>query len=472
MKSTLGPSLICLLALIGMTCHAHAESLSLERYLNSVRQNNEAIRGAIDSSEGALERSNESSLLFAPSLFSKGQFVDDERQTAVPASQGTETKIKSGEIGLSQVTRYGLAGKISYSLNQVNISGTNPLYLPQPVYTDSAVKLELILPLWQNGLGQQYRMAERAGHAAAKATSLAKKYEAQALLLDAELKYWKLASIRETIRILKENVDQTAKLLEFNRTKFRRHLTDATDYLQSEATLKARQLDLNIAESEEKDALRVFNLARNESDAPTLVIPSINEIQYQLETLTRNQERRNDILAAEAQLRAIEATSEMARDKTRPDVSLFTSGSLNARENETDDAAQHAMRRNHTNMAVGIQVSIPLNFSLSSSVREGYAKEVNGARRSLQQKFIDSDSDWNSIVTRARDYRERLQLAKDLREAQSLKLAREKERQETGRSTMFQIFAFEQEHLASRLNVVQIQTQALALIAQSKLFTE
>lgn len=208
-----------------------AAPLSPENFLEQVKNQNEGLRGAQESEKGATLRQSEAGLIFSPTLFMSTQVIDDKKPTASIASQGDETKLKVAELGISQATRIGLSGKLSYTLADTTILHTNPAYLPRPSFTDSSVKLELNQALWQNSFGHQWRQAEKATEASIKSTSLAKRFESQMILLDAEAKYWKLAAIRENISILKGNLERTKKVLEFNKVKVQRNLTDATDLL-------------------------------------------------------------------------------------------------------------------------------------------------------------------------------------------------------------------------------------------------
>ena len=471
MKTKIWLSLVTFASL--STSLAFAEALSPNDFINQVIDKNEGIKSAQLSEKGALERSSEGGLIFSTNFFTNASYVDDKRPTASVASQGNENKAKILELGLSQATRIGLSGKLSYTLSDIEILGTNPAYLARPSYTDSAVKLELNQSLWQNSFGHQWKLAEKASTSSAKASSLGKRYETQMLIFDAETKYWKLAAIRENINILKENLARTQKVLDFNKIKVQRNLTDTTDLLQSEALMKSRTLDLQNAFDEEKDAMRLFNATRNiESDlvAEDLQYPSISDIIKRLETLSISQGTRNDVKAAEEAMNATRAGQGINKDKTRPDLNLFAVGSFNSRENTNTDAMSKSFDSQHPYYAVGVRFTLPLDFSTRGSIQDGYDKEMLGAELNFKKKKFDQDTEWKSLQKKLELIRQRLNLAKEVKEAQWVKLDNERKRQLNGRSTTFQVFSFEQEYLAAQLNLVQIETTALILLAQEKTF--
>ncbi len=466
-----------LILVLGLPAMALAQNntLSLEDYLKQVEQKNDAFVGAQLAEKGAKSRVKEGGLIFSPTLFTSLQGIDDKRPTVNVASQGDETRLKLFEFGLSQVTPVGLAAKLSYNLSDTTIKHSNPSYLPMPSYTDSALKLELNQPLWQNFFGRQYRSMREASEASAKATSLSKSYEAQMALYDAELKYWRLAATRESISILKQNVEQTQNVLEFNKTKVRRNLTDETDVYQSEAMLKARLLDLQGALDDERELVRLFNAARGENSEvlnSEVKLLSLDELLEKLKHIeSRKNVARNDIRAAAEGLRATKASNKVSADKTRPDLSLFAVGSLTNRDKDTKDAYSE-MDQEHSYAAVGIKLSLPLDFGARSSVRSGYANETLGAEMAYRKKLLDQETEWKNITNKIDLMSNRLRLARDLKEAQYKKLMNERQRQRNGKSSTFQVFQFELDYLSSQLSLVQLQSSALALVAQSKIYQD
>ncbi len=447
------------------------EVLTPEAYLNSVMNDNQGVRGARLSEKSAMTKTAEGSLIFSPTFFANAQWADDKRETPSVASYGNRTKSQFIEAGISQATRIGLSGKVSYSLTDVTLYNTS--VNPMPAYTDTALKFELNQNLWQNGFGSMYRSMEEAAQAGAKATSYGKRYESQMVLFDAEIKYWKLAAIREQIKILKQNLEQTKKVLEFNRKKVARNLADATDLYQSEAQVKARALDLQNALDEEKDASRAFNAARNidsETVSEELSLPSVEAIVSSLDKCCPPKDiLRNDVKAAQEGLKAAQANSLISQEKIRPDLSLFASGSFNNKDIKTKNSISE-LDSEHPYLAVGVKFSLPLDIFTRNSLHDAYAGESFGAELTYKKRLFDQDAEWKSLNKKIDLISKRLVLSKELKEAQAIKLEKERERQQNGKSTTFQVFQFELEYLGSQLSLVQMQANALMLMAQEKTF--
>ena len=465
----------CMAALCFLSAIAGGQVLELDGYLGQVREKNESVKGALCASMGAEERSAEGSLIFSPRLFSDVYTLDDKRETLMPSFQGTETQFAYGVFGVSRVTRFGLAGRLYYGISTTELVGVNRLYIPGPKFSDSNITLELAQPLWQNAGGSQYKNSERYSSAQAKAGMYAKRYEAQIFLMSAETKFWKLAAARESIATIITTLGRTKTILEFNRNKARRGLADTGDVLQAEAMVQARNLDLVRARSEERQAAREFNAMRtSDSDAvdDDVRLHSNEEVLSMLSVVAPRVEMRNDVRAAELGMQALTAAFEISGDKTRPDVSVYALTSLNAHGSDLAGAMAAAFDTGHPYYVAGLKLSVPLEFNRAASVREGYSKEIEGARLQYRQKKHDQDMEWKTLVNRMRDVREALLAADALRKAQLAKLENERARQKEGRSTMFQVFAFEQEYLASQLNMVALKANALALIAQAKTYQD
>ncbi len=452
---------------------AEAKVLELRDFLDQVRQNNESVKGAVSSSRGASERSAESNLIFAPSFFAQGFSMDDKRDTIMEAFLGDETKAGGAELGFSRVMRSGTAARLTYGIYDTRMFHANTAAIPQPKFIDTSLQLELSQPLWQNSFGRQYRNMEKAGNAQAKASSYAKLYEAQIIMLDAEIKYIKLAGLRESVKIIETTLERTESILAFNKTKQQRGLTDISDVLQCEAAVKARKLDLISALSEEKEAMQALNAARKfdsdtvEEDTP---LPAAGDVIAALSKEFPAASVRNDVRAAQSGTDALTAANEISKEKTIPDLSLFAVPSVNSRKDFADDSVYSTFNSKHPYYEIGFKLSVPLDAQLNSKVKNGYLNESKGAEMSLSQKKYGQEREWRALLNKIKDARERLIAAMELEQAQLVKLEKERERQKQGQSVMFQVFVFEQEYLASQLNLVTIKSTALGLLAQAKLY--
>jgi outer membrane protein TolC len=454
--------------------NAYCQQLDVETYLSQVREKNDAVKGAIFSSLGSQQRSVEGSLIFTPKFFSEVKTMDDRRETLMPSFQGTETIYSQAEAGVSQVTRYGLAGRVYYGLSSTELFNVNKTYIPEPKFNDSSITLEVSQPLCQNALGSQYRNSEKAVSAKAQAGMYGNKYEAQMLLFGAEIKYWKISAARESIKIISETLERTKHILEFNEKKVSRGLADKSDVLQAQSMLQARNLDLIKARGEERQAAREFNSMRSvDSDFVNedISLPPLEVVVGLLSSAQECPQMRNDVRAAEMGYKALEAVDNISVDKTKPDVSVYAVTSFNNRNTLGYNAITGTVNSDHIYYVAGLKMSVPIGGP-GSEVRSGYSRETEGAKLQFDQKKRDQDSEWYVVTTGMRDTKDSLIAADTLLKAQLAKLENERSRQKDGRSTMFQVFAFEQEYLSSQINIIFLKTKAMSLLAQAKTFKD
>jgi outer membrane protein TolC len=381
--------------------------------------------------------------------------------------------MNKAEVGFSQMTRFGLAGQLTFGETHTNLLSSNPMVISTSDFFDVGPSAEITFPLWKNLFGKQYRELENAQNASASAVSIGKQFEVQTLLLDAEVKYWKLAAVRENIGIITHNVERTKEILAFNTLKYKRRLVDINEVLQAQAELKARELDLRIALNEEREAMREFNTIRKIDSAVVddhVLLPDVSTVLERLKQTPQRAGVRNDVKAAEQNSIAVRANAEASRERTKPDVNLFAMGSLTGQDPNFSRAAGNSFNTDHSYYAAGVKLSVPLDFWQRSTIRDGYSKESVAAESVYQQKLFDQDTGWKNLLEKLKDYYERLQLSEEVRKAQLEKFEKERERQREGKSSTFQVFIFEEEYLAAQIRVVQAKTSSLALLAQAKLY--
>lgn len=454
-----------------MTGAVEASPLSVDQYLAQVTQSNEDYRATVLNRAGASDRSVEGSLLFSPQAFANVQYADDKRPTFLEAITGSENIAKAASFGVSQQFRFGLQAKLSYNVTYTSLLGANPAFVTQPRYFDNGLSLELSQPLWKNAFGRASRFTEDASTFQAKALSYGESFKGKAALADAESRYWRLAIAREIVKVQQQSLDRAINIRNFNAGRERLHLIDKADLLQSEAAVKARQLDLRSAVDEERAARRGFNSGRgldSEEVSETLILPDTKAITG-LEVPQRSA-LRDDVKAAELGLKAASAGNELSRDKMLPSLDVFASASTNGRDSAFSPSASESFGTSHPMVVAGLKFALPLDIGTTSTVRGAYLKELQGAELNYQRKLFDQENNWKDLLQKFTEAKARLAIAQELEEAQSTKLNEERKRQKEGRSTTFQVFVFEQEFLGSQLIRIQTQGLILGLLTQMKLY--
>jgi outer membrane protein TolC len=167
---------------------------------------------------------------------------------------------------------------------------------------------------------QHKHAAVTAGRAKAKGQEA----QREGALLEAEILYWRLALAREAKKVAQDALTRAQAMHEWTTRRVRLNLSDRTEQLQSDAQLKARQLEMLQADDDERSARLNFNLARGRND--DLVHEALSEINaariQKWKNLTRTHSR-SEIEALSLQAQAAELQAQAARERTRPQLELF-----------------------------------------------------------------------------------------------------------------------------------------------------
>lgn len=448
-------------------------SLSLEAYLEEVRSAHGGFAASLRLEQGALARLGEAELLTSPNLFAELQRTDDRLPATNAAFKNDRSLSRQLSLGITEQTRFGLSGTLTYNLLRSEIVGANPQLVPEPDVFASTVTFELTQSLWRNGFGSATRARERALEAGARALAYQEVFRQKQILANAEISYFQLAIARRIFEVQEESLNRAQTIRDSNSRRRALNLIENTDLLQSEAALRAREFDVTSARHQMRQTSRAFNILRGiDSDAVSekLSLPTGEQISALLR-LSRADDRREDVRAAEQTLEARVAQAEGARSESLPAVDLFAQFTTSAREVELGAATRSSLEREHPRTVIGLRLSMPLDQFKASRVRSGYESEIAGARSEFERRLFEQESEWKDIRLRIAEANERLGASMALENAQKEKFLNERNRQGQGRSTTFQVLTFEQEYLLSQVNKLRIQSELLALLAQLKLYT-
>ena len=454
--------------------NANPETLTLESYLSEVRQKNTAIRGSLETSAGAMARSHEADLLTRPAVFGNWRWSSDGSlaNSIIPLEK---TISNSFSAGVSQTTSFGLSARLYYSLNYTDLVGVSPAFapiLPATTFNDSRPALELTQSLWRNSLGAETLATQDASLAAAQAVSFAESFRTKLVLADSELSYWRLVLARDTIVISQDNLNRSIKLHEWSTRRLRLHLGDQADVLQAEAALQARKLDLQNALDEEKVASRGFNTARNkESNQVPEILESLDPNKVSSLKAPEKSQFREDVLAAEQQSHASQASSRMGEEKNKPTLEAFGTLALNGRDTTLGPAVSASFGTDRPTFIIGARFMAPLDWSALKANRAGYAREEQGADLAYQRKLFETNREWKDLEARLEESRGRFSLVQKLEKVQKEKLLLEKERLSHGRTTTYQVLLFEMDYALAQLGRIRAEAELLQLIAQMRTFS-
>ena len=427
---------------------AQGAVLSLEEFLHQVSRSNGDYLSMQMDSQGSELSSKVATLLFKPRVYTNMQYVYDPRDTHVPDLEGNRQIIRNASVGIQEQTPFGLQLQLSMDYSQSALLGTNSPLVTNQTITNIYPVPGFNFSLWQNFLGRM----DRANRSLLEAQSLAKAYGksfgARATLVEAEGRYWKLATIREAIRLQKDSLQRARDLLAIENRKKAKHLSDVSDVLLGEAAVQGKELELRSYAAEERAAARALNASRGiDSDqvAEALNVPGVETV---LDAIAPAKPGiRGDVRVAEQEAIATRSGDEMAREKLLPTFNLYGSVYM-----------------------VGVVFTLPLDQGATVEARQGYARQSDAADLAYQKKIFDAENDWKDLVARLNETKERLELAVKLETVQKLKFEEIRRKRDRGLTVAFQVFQYELDYLSATQTRLQIQGTLLGIRAQMKLY--
>ncbi|MGK5089308.1 TolC family protein [Bdellovibrionota bacterium FG-2] len=459
-------------AVLGVgTVMASPQLLSLDEYLLQVQRGNQSVRASVEIGAGAEMRSSEAALMFQPTLNAGAQWYDDAKPSATSAFTGDKMTIDSLSLGVSEMTSFGLSGKFSYSFNYTQLRNPNPMFVSQPQYYEMSPKLEVNFPLWRNFFGREMRAAQELQQAQALATSYVEKFKNKLAMAEAEGTYWRLALAREGVKVTRESVERATKIRDWNAGRVKIQLADKADLLQAQALLEARNFELQMALDELQAASRAFNTMRGaEASDVSEQVQTLDHVAIQSLSIPQKPEVREDLKAAEQQERLLAANAQMNQEKNKPNLNLFGSLAMNGRDVGVGSSVSESFGTHHPTYAAGISLTMPFDVGTLSQVRDGYAREAEGARLAYSRKLFEQDRDWADLTAKLADAKKRFDLSISIEGAQKLKLDHEKDRLTRGRTVTFQVLMFEQDYASAQLNRIRAQADILRTVAMMKTY--
>jgi outer membrane protein TolC len=457
------------------------ENINLDQFLSQVKNEHTGLKGSITSKEGGLLRSEEGKLQLAPTLFADFRVVSDAKLPQFVFLGYDKIMNYNYSFGVRKQTTFGLNASIRYDM--LYQTYVNPIVPPafstlNTAYAVASPVIELSQSLWGGGFGRSVRATQEQLEANALASSYQSSFQAKSTLVQAEQSYWRLALVRQVIDVQNEALDRAKKIYQWNDRRARLHLGEQADVLQSEASVKSRELELEISFSEERQAAREFNSMRNQDsdqvqEKTTPITPQLVDNL----PLPKRALLRDDVLAAQQSTRSAVANSIISREKDLPNLEVYASLALNGQTKDQvftslGDSISHSFSFDRPTEIFGIRFSSPLNLSLISKSREGWKNEEAAADLNYSRKVFEQEVGWKNLGTQYQDALQQFQLSLKLETIQKSKLNSERDRLQRGRSTTYQVLLFEQDYLQAQLARVRQEAKVLTLVAQMKLYGE
>jgi outer membrane protein TolC len=295
-------------------------------------------------------------------------------------------------------------------------------------------------------------------------------FQREESLYNAKAAYWRLAFARAEMDIRHDTLDRSEKIWEWTKRRVARNLADPPDALQAEASVKVAELDLQVAQENEKSARLAFNRFRSEPD---------DTVSEQLETLEDSLSNlkadipadlpdRLDLKAVQDSTQQQKATYDQAYQNIYPDITATASWRGNGLDPSFSYANQVAFGPDHPTWTLGAQFNLSLDVFTAQRTADGYQKNYQSAILALKDKQIEVGQEWKDLQDHLTDVEKRLVMATQIEVIQKNKADQEKTRLELGRTTQFQLLSFENDYALARLNKLSLILEKLSYLAQAQ----
>lgn len=482
-----------------------AKTLTIDEFLNSVRDANPNLKIATTTIEAGDLRSTSPDMVFSPQFFSQATHSVDKKDSSNPlAPEKIEATALS--FGIQKLWESGLQSQIAYNMTRVNldqaslpntlslplsfpnplIPGTqfnqlvtvsNPLLgvLPRSEYTEARTQLDLVQPLWKNAEGRDYALTRDSTLAKISMQQMGERYKVKSLIAQAENIYWQLALAQEAVRMQEGSIERFRKIKQWAQNRATSQLGDRADVLQADSGLRLKQYELETAKKDRNALQRVFNTLRGvegdqvDSDLLALGSQALSFDKTEA-TASDGEVKRLDVEIAKQAAKLTEIEVEQSREKFKGQVDVFGSVALNTLDRTPEEALKHSVNTDHPTYVVGVKFSTPLDNGIINRDREGLIKMNQASKLDQELKQFNARQDWADLQSQLKEAKIRLGLASDLEKAQKEKLAYERERLSIGRTTTYQILMFEQDYANSQLATIKSKADILGILARLKSF--
>lgn len=446
-------------------------TLSLNDYVQQVTQGHKGWQSSQKAAAGAALREDEGKVMTSPQVSAQVQHVSDQKPSATSFISGDKVISDSYTAGIGQQTRFGLKAQFNYTMSQTELFNANPQFVKESKYYEGRPSIEVSQSLWKNGFGSETKTTESLLAAQTRLSSQSEAYKQKMYGLEAEMVYWRLVLARETVGAQRAALERALKIKAWSARRSQLDLGDKADLFQAESAVKLRDLELQIAVDEERAAARAFNLARGLESADvkeslTRITPSMLDRMAEPAKVGE----RPDVKVAREALALSTASAALGQEKYKPNLDAFASYALNGHEATMGDAMSSSFKTDKPTLAVGLKISAPLTWGIASRAQDGYIQEKYGADLNYQRKLFENNAEWLDLEQKLADSKKRLQLTRAMESTQKEKLEYEKDRQSRGRTTTYQVLAFEQDFAAAELARIRSQADVLRIVAQMKTF--
>ncbi len=442
--------------------------ITLEQYLDSVAKNNANVQAAMLKKQSANLKRRQADLSETPFAFqANAGFLNDQKETMLPAQQGTQTKGKQYSFELSKVFATGTSVSAKWGQTYSETTGTLPPIVIPPEW-DSLYQISFSQSLWKNSFGRATRLRHEREDAMTQIAVLEAEKAGLQALIKAEDAFWDYAVKTLDTKEKAEALGRAEKIRNWTSRRLRNGIGDRADLLQIEALVARRKLEQLSSANAKETARRVFIDTLGNPDDQNLM-PSTQGLAL-VRKLNADKRQAIDVWVMQHQAKAGETGALEAADMIRPDLSVQGAFGANARDANLGTSSSSALDSSNNFYNVGIRLGVSLDFGLQNDIAAAARAESKAARMIADKLNQDTSISWNEVVRQHAELSASIELMEKLSKTLDEQLEREQTRLEIGRTTTAQVVTFENEVAGVRQQLLDLKAKQRKLEAQARLF--
>ncbi len=451
-----------------------ARKVSLQEFLDLVVNESTQIRSLQMQLRQNLSEIKARELELAPVVSLEASTLFDERENF---SQAVNSRSRVLDFTLTKPFSSGTQLKFNAGLE--NLEDLNSTTGPRSLVDWD---LSVSQSLWRNFFGRATASRREADLQEQHQRIVGIAFDRQTKIMELETAYWDyLGSLKER-SVREANLGRSLRIEQWLEERLKVSAAETTDYLQAQALVAKRQLDLETVEDRiVKTRARLAGVLNEGFDFEAVTVDerelersrALEELMFSLELPGADlpsRPQRLDALAARFDALAKKSVAEKAQDEARPRLELvFTYGQTGA-DNLASTALEEASRPAHTFQKVGVLFTTDMDFSLKQERIRGFQSQAESLDLKATSLEREGQIQLQELYRSLERFKSRIFLARKVGRIQKEKSIEERRRFETGRSTPFQAITFEIDAADAELSVWKLETELRQLEAQARLF--
>ena len=450
-----------------MLMSAPSFALTLNDYINLVRQKNKLFTSYDMSIEASNDKRAAGDLELAPLLTAGYSFNRDQ---SLPSSLGPSREYTEYNLGLAKEFSTGTLISLSAKTDQFNNPGAT---YPLDQYSTGLLGIRLEQSLWKNFFGSATRLREQRQLAVNRYETLALELQKRLLLVEAESSFWDYSVAQDDLALKKENFDRSRKLSSWTSRRVSNGISDQSDLMSIRALASLRELDLaNAMDQMKVQELRLrenLDLAANE---PT---PAIVADESQVRPYFSEMANKKNIIKIDAYMTYLDAQSknlsaQEVKDALHPDLALIGGYNATSFDRNYSDMQKNMTRTDYPKSYVGVSLSWQFDTDAKSSQLAAAQKSALAAQMIADRNSLIGRDAWLEHVRRYEVAKNNVLTMEKIAEFQRARARAEQDKFSKGRTVTLNVVTAETDAATAEVAYMTAKSNLRKLEASTQLF--